>query len=122
MANKKYVSLSKLQTFLNNLKNTFALLTHSHTISDITDLTIDTSLSPASNNPVANKVLDAEFDAISQAMGALEQAIDGKAPSSHNHDDRYYTKTEIDGIELITTSDIDAICGTTIQLASEVTY
>lgn len=36
----------------------------------------------------------------------------------------YYTKSQIDNYELITTSDIDAICGTTIQdtTASEVTF
>lgn len=38
MTPKKYVSLSKLSTFLDNLKNTFASLSHSHTLSDITDI------------------------------------------------------------------------------------
>lgn len=33
-----------------------------------------------------------------------------------------YTKTEIDNLELITTDDIDAICGGTIKMASEVTF
>lgn len=96
MANKKYVSLSKLQTFLENLKTTFASLSHKHTTADLTDYKVDTALSPTSTNPVQNKVLDAEFDAISQAMGVLEEAIDGKADSSHNHNDTYYTETEID--------------------------
>ena len=49
--------------------------------------------------------LQAEIDADvktekERAMGvedALQAAIDGKAPSSHNHDDRYYTETEMDG-------------------------
>ena len=27
---------------------------------------------------------------------AIEQILDGKAPASHTHDDRYYTETEID--------------------------
>lgn len=34
----------------------------------------------------------------------------------------YYTKTEIDNLELITVEDIDTICGATIQLASEVEF
>ena len=34
----------------------------------------------------------------------------------------YYTKTEIDNYELITVEDIDAICGTNIQMASEVMF
>ena len=38
MTPKKYVSLSKLSTFLDNLKNTFASLGHSHNLSDITDI------------------------------------------------------------------------------------
>lgn len=57
---------------------------------------VDTALSPTSTNPVQNKVVDAEFDAMSEAMGALELSIDGKADASHNHNNDYYTKTEID--------------------------
>lgn len=85
MANKKYVSLSKLQTFLDNLKNIFASKTHTHTTTDLTDYTVDTTLSSASANPVQNKVLHAEFEAVSQAMNALDSAIDGKADTSHSH-------------------------------------
>jgi hypothetical protein len=93
---KKYISLARLSKFLDNLTNKFAALSHKHTISDLTDYTVDTSLSPTSNNPVSNAVLDAEFEAISQGMGALEQAIDDKADASHNHDDIYYTKAQVD--------------------------
>ena len=94
--NKKYVSLNRLQTFLENLSNKFASLTHKHTLSDLTDYEIDNSLSPTSTNPVQNKAIDAEFDAIATAMNALELAVDGKSDSDHIHDDRYYTETEID--------------------------
>lgn len=73
---KKYVSLSKLSIFLDNLKKEFAKITHTHTISDISDYTVDNALSSTSTNPVQNKILDAEFDAIADAMGALETAID----------------------------------------------
>lgn len=75
MANKKYVSLSKLSTFLDNLRNTFALLIHTHKLSDISDYTIDTALSSVSNNPVANAVLDMKFSEISESMKELEQAV-----------------------------------------------
>ena len=34
----------------------------------------------------------------------------------------YYNKTEIDNMELITVDDIDAICGGSIQMASEVIF
>lgn len=129
MANdsKKYISLNRLSNFLDNIKAKYSQIGHKHTVSDLTDFTpisVDTSLSSTSTNPVQNKVIDAEFDAIGDAMGALELAIDGKADATHNHNDSYYTKTEIDGIELITVDDIDTICGANIQFAnlSEVTF
>lgn len=78
MATKKYVSLSKLSVFLGNLKNTFAALSHKHTMSDISDYAVDNALSPTSTNPVQNKVIDAEFEAISEAMAVFEAAIDDK--------------------------------------------
>lgn len=89
MPHKKYVSLSKLEVFLENLKTKFASLAHEHTISEITDYVVDSELSSTSNNPVANKAIDAEFEAIGDALGALELAVDGKANSNHNHDDAY---------------------------------
>ena len=85
MAQRKYVSLSKLSTFLDNLKKQFATITHRHTISEITDYTIDSSLSSTSINPVQNKVIDAEFEAVSTAMNALDLAIDRKADVIHTH-------------------------------------
>ena len=85
MATQKYVSLSKLQTFLDNLNTKFAALTHTHTISDISDLAVDSQLSSTSTNPVQNKVLDAEFEAISEAMAVLEASIDDKANATHKH-------------------------------------
>lgn len=85
MANKKYVSLSKLQTFLENLNKKFAALAHKHTLSDISDYTVDSTLSDTSANPVQNKVINEEFEAVSQAMSALDLAIDGKANSVHSH-------------------------------------
>lgn len=81
----KYVSPSRLSLFLDNLKNTFSPLAHKHKLSDISDYTIDSELSADSKNPVANDAINAEFEAISDAMGALELAIDGKADiSSYN--------------------------------------
>lgn len=110
MANNKYVSLSKLQTFLEKLNDKFSQISHKHTIADITDYVVDTELSANSNNPVQNKVLDAEFETIATAMNALDSAI-----NNHTHDDRYYSKTEIDGMGFITAEDIDEICGQTLS-------
>lgn len=76
---KKYASLLTLQTFLDNLKETFSGLSHKHTIADISDYTVDTALSSTSANPVQNKVIDAEFEAVSEAMSALDLALDDKA-------------------------------------------
>lgn len=73
---KKYVSLSKLETFLTKLKNTFASISHNHTISDITDYNVDNTLSSTSTNPVQNKIINAEFDEIATAMNALDTSID----------------------------------------------
>lgn len=110
MATKKYVSLSKLSDFLDNLKNVFAYKIHTHTVSDISDYVVDSQLSSTSSNPVENKVIDAEFNAISDAMGALEVAID----TYHEELNNYYTKSEIDAMVLITVDDIDMICGSVI--------
>lgn len=117
MANNKYVSLSKLQTFLEKLNDKFSQISHKHKITDITDYVVDPQLSPTSTNPVQNKVIDAELDAIATAMNALDSAID-----NHNHDDRYYTEDEIDNMEFITTQDIDAICAGSIVMAREVAF
>lgn len=75
MAQKEYVSLSKLATFLDNLKTTFASLTHKHTIDDITDYTIDNTLSSTSTNPVQNKVVDAEFEAVNNSIYDMTERI-----------------------------------------------
>lgn len=79
MSTKKYVSLSKLSIFLNKLRDTFAAISHSHTVSDISDFTVDDTLSSESTNPVQNKVLNAEFDAISESFTVLEATIDKMA-------------------------------------------
>lgn len=146
MATKKYINLNNLSTFLTVLRETFAEIGHKHSISDVTDYVVDTALSSTSVNPVQNKIIDAEFEAVSNAMGALENAIDSKSDSTHTHDDRYYTESEIDSklsaksdsththddryyteseidglfesYEFITVADIDNICGQTIQYAS----
>lgn len=46
-----------------------------------TKVTVDTALSSTSTNPVQNK--------------AINSALAGKAASSHTHDDRYYTESEV---------------------------
>lgn len=68
MATKKYVSLSKLSSFLNNLKTIFA----------------------------------------------TKAEVSGKADASHNHDDRYYSQSDIDTkVSTINTSILNIVNGTT---------
>ena len=98
MAQKKYVSLSKLSTFLDNLKDTFSTLTHTHKLEEITDYAIDSELSKTSSNPVKNSVINEEFEAVSEAMLALESAIDDKLDISNT----------------ITNEEIDEICSGTM--------
>lgn len=44
-----------------------------------------------------NLTSDSTTDSLSAAQGkALKALVDGKAPSGHTHDDRYYTESEID--------------------------
>lgn len=54
----------------------------------------------------------------------LSESLDNKVNSSALSD--YYTKTEINNLELITADDINTICGTNIQVTSindsEVTF
>lgn len=76
MAQKNYVSLNRLSDFLDNIKAKFATITHGHKLEDISDYTVDSALSSTSTNPVQNKVIDAEFEAMATAMNALELAID----------------------------------------------
>ena len=81
MANttKKYVSLARLSDFLDNIKANYSQIGHKHTISEITDYKVDSSLSSTSTNSVQNKVLDAEFNSVATAMNTLEDAIDKKS-------------------------------------------
>ena len=83
---KKYASLSTLQTFLANLRTTFSSIGHKHQISDLTDYKVDSSLSSTSTNPVQNKVLNNEFEEISEALNVYDVALDDKANVTHTHE------------------------------------
>ena len=63
----------------------------------------------------AGDVVTAEISGvnyISNLIADAQQQIDTKAEASDLSN--YYTKTEIDSMEFITTTDIDTICGATI--------
>ena len=101
---KKYVSLTKLSSFLTNLKKIFAPLNHTHDLKDIPSFTIDSELSSTSTNPVQNKVIDAEFEAIAQALEVYEDAFD-----NHKHDDDYDTKGSAAAVQTNLNTVSDAI-------------
>lgn len=105
--------LSEVLTLIDNNKGTLDSLTTSKVnVADIVD-----NLTTAS----ANKVLSANQGvALKSLIDSLEALVETKADSSTLSN--YYTKTEIDGYELISVSDIDNICGTNIALASEVMF
>lgn len=52
----------------------------------------------------------AELNYSSGLTGNIQSQLNNKSSSSHIHDDRYYTESEIDNYNLITTSEIDNIC------------
>lgn len=67
--------------------------------------TVDSSLSGESENPVQNKIINT--------------ALEGKANISHNHDDLYYTETEIDGKLDSIQGALDSLVGFEAQIVEE---
>ena len=67
--------------------------------------TVDSSLSGESENPVQNKIINT--------------ALEGKANISHNHDDLYYTETEIDGKLDTIQGALDSLVGFEAQIVEE---
>ena len=75
MAIKKYISLSKLTTFLDNLKNIFAPEKHTHKMSEIEDLTIDNTVSD-STNPVRSSAVNSALTSMKSELNKdIEDAI-----------------------------------------------
>lgn len=52
----------------------------------------------------------AELNYSSGLTGNIQSQLNNKSSSTHTHDNRYYTESEIDNYNLITTSEIDNIC------------
>jgi hypothetical protein len=83
------------KTLMSQVQTSDGVLLEEKLHSDLTALkaevavTVDSELNSESTNPVQNKVIDAEFEAMSKAMLALEAELDNL-----NLDDRYYTEEE----------------------------
>lgn len=67
MAQKEYVSLSRLSTFLDNLKNILATAEHEHSISDIKNL--ETNLNSKAENNHIHEITD---------ITGLQEELDAK--------------------------------------------
>lgn len=79
MANeKKYTSLENLTTFKEKADELYATQESVDKKLDASKYVVDTSLSSTSANPVQNKVINEEFEAVAGAMNVLESAIDDK--------------------------------------------
>lgn len=95
----KYLDLTGLTDFLAKLRDTFASKSHTHPV--------DSSLSSTSTNPVQNKVVNSALSGkvpttrkvngkSLSADVALSASDVGAADSAHNHNDIYYTESEVD--------------------------
>lgn len=68
-----------------------------------TKVTVDTSLSGSSTNPVQNKVVNNALNGKANSshnhsisnITNLQSTLDNKSATGHTHDDRYYTETEM---------------------------
>lgn len=72
---RKYADLNSLQQFLLKLKDMFSFKEHKHTLEDITDYVVDTSLSKESENPVQNKVITEGLE----GKVPIERTVNGKS-------------------------------------------
>ena len=75
MADKKYLDYNGLARLLENLVSVFAPKTHNHTVSELSDYTVDTALSDTSTNPVTNQAIKSQFDAVDSKIDTLESSL-----------------------------------------------
>lgn len=59
---KRYLGESGLQTLVDLIKAGYAKMVHSHTLSEITDYTVDSEIKSDSENPVQNQVVKEALD------------------------------------------------------------
>ena len=81
---ERYYTETEIDAKVNNINS--QVYAHEKKLENIEDgankTVVDSSLSSSSKNPVQNKVVNS--------------ALNGKSNVGHNHDERYYTETEID--------------------------
>ena len=97
---------------------------HTHDIDDITNIqaSLDQLFEDAKayTEDVFSGAVSAEHNHDNRyyTISDIDSKLDAKADNTHNHNDLYYTKTEFSAMELVSVDDIDAICGTTNQVVS----
>lgn len=72
-------------------------------LNNLQQVTVDSTISATSTNPVQNKVINTALTGKANSSHThnitnitnLQSALDEKANSVHTHDDRYYTETEM---------------------------
>lgn len=109
-----------IKTEIDNLLNGKSDTNHTHTnastntpgflsaedktkLNNLEQITVDSSISATSTNPVQNNVINTELNKKANTnhthsitnITNLQSKLDGKANSVHTHDDRYYTETEM---------------------------
>ena len=148
---KKYASLTSLQNLVDNIKSLFATKadlntelakkadsSHTHSIADTTNLQTTLDGKVPTSRTINSKPLSANITLSASDVGAapsthehsdkyygkseVDSKLSGKSDTTHSHSDLYYTKNEIDNYELITVDDIDAICGSDITSVANLTF
>ena len=153
MANnpKKYASDSTLSSLVTKIKELFVKKTdfdtalsgkadssHTHSISNVTNLQSTLDGKVPTSRTINAKPLTANITLSASDVGAapsthehsdkyygkseVDSKLSGKSDTTHSHSDLYYTKNEIDNYELITIDDIDTICGGEIASAANLTF
>lgn len=72
---KKILDLSSLSSFLDNIKETFALISHGHSVNDLTDYTVDSSFSSTSENPIQNKTVNNALLTIANDLDEIDEKL-----------------------------------------------
>ena len=96
---KQFLDEIGLARFLEKLKIIFSPMSHTHTKSEITDLTVDSSLSSTSTNPVQNKVVNDALSAIDERVNATEICLDDKLDKSIFDEYTMDAQTKFDELE-----------------------
>lgn len=89
----KILDLLGLTELVDLCKQTFANITHTHKLEDITDYTVDSSLSSTSTNPVQNKIVQAAIQTLEDSKADKDELP--TKTSDITNDSGFITVTEV---------------------------